>query len=49
MLLSAFGSTDLPTTSQKKANETCSKLADFALENKFDGVDIDYEDIKAFE
>ena len=47
LLVSAFGATDYPT----KLNpvETANRLAEFVIDNKFDGVDIDYEDNGAME
>ena len=47
LLVSAFGSTDNPTS--KDPTTVANNLADFVLANKFDGVDIDYEDNAAME
>ena len=49
VLVSAFGSTENPTTSGYDAATVCDNLADFVITNHFDGVDLDYEDNGAFE
>ncbi|KAM0752715.1 glycoside hydrolase [Meredithblackwellia eburnea MCA 4105] len=46
-MVSAFGSTDAPTTSKKDPKTTADQLAEFVKANQFDGVDIDYEDMNA--
>ena len=43
-MISAFGSTQFPTTAGLDPVQTANKLADFVLNNNLDGVDIDYED-----
>jgi len=47
LIVSAFGSTDYPTSQDPTA--TCTSLAQFVLANNLDGVDIDYEDTGAFQ
>jgi hypothetical protein len=47
ILISAFGSSELPTTAKIDALSCAKKLADFVLGNNLDGVDIDYEDNNA--
>lgn len=44
MLISAFGSTDLPTTNGKNPNQEARKLANFVKNNNLDGVDVDFVD-----
>ena len=46
-MVSACGSTDMPTNSDP-AN-TANRLADFVLQYKLDGADINYEDNAAME
>jgi len=46
LIVSAFGAENMPTN--KDPTETCTNLAKFVLANKLDGVDLDYEDEKAF-
>jgi hypothetical protein len=48
LLISAFGATEYPTTSQYNATYCGLQLAQFVIDNQFDGVDIDYEDTPAF-
>ena len=47
LLVSAFGSTNYPTSLNPV--DVAQDLADFTIQNKFDGVDIDYEDNGAME
>ncbi|WVO13809.1 hypothetical protein L204_101432 [Cryptococcus depauperatus] len=47
LMISAFGSTDKPTTDGADPKETAQKLADFVKQYGLDGVDIDYEDMSA--
>ena len=49
LLVSAFGSTNNPTSENADPTQTAKDLADFVKNNKFDGVDIDYEDNAAME
>jgi chitinase len=49
ILVSAFGSTDMPTTAGKDPLQTAKNLADFVRANKFHGVDLDWEDNAAME
>jgi chitinase len=49
LLVSAFGATEFPTSAGLDANTTCTELANFALANNLDGVDLDWEDSTAFE
>jgi len=44
--VSAFGSSDTPSSTD--ATQTCSSLAQFVLDNNFDGVDLSYEDGDSF-
>lgn len=46
-MVSAFGSTDQPTTMGKDPLTTAQNLAKFVVDYKLDGVDIDYEDMGA--
>jgi hypothetical protein len=48
LMISAFGATEYPTTSGYDATTCATKLAQFVIDNQFDGVDIDYEDTPAF-
>jgi chitinase len=48
-MLSAFGSTENPTSQGYNPTDVAIKLADFVNQNNFDGVDIDYEDNAAME
>ncbi|CDZ97380.1 Polyadenylation factor I complex, subunit, Yth1 (CPSF subunit) [Phaffia rhodozyma] len=48
LMVSAFGSTDTPTTSGYDPTQTAQKLAAFVEKYDLDGVDIDYEDFPAF-
>lgn len=43
IMVAAFGSTDLPTTSGKDAKQVAQELASFVKAYNLDGVDIDYE------
>ncbi len=47
-MVSAFGSTQTPTTSAFNPVDTATQLAKFATDNLFDGVDVDWEDTKSF-
>ncbi|KAG2113001.1 glycoside hydrolase family 18 protein [Suillus discolor] len=47
LIVSAFGSTDTPTTSGYDPTTVANDLAAFVLEYDLDGVDIDYEDFDA--
>lgn len=47
-MVSAFGSTQTPTTSLFDPVDTATQLANFAVANLFDGVDVDWEDTKSF-
>ncbi|KIY34695.1 hypothetical protein I305_02887 [Cryptococcus gattii E566] len=47
IMVAAFGSTDLPTTSGKDAKQVAQELASFVKAYNLDGVDIDYEDMSA--
>ena len=48
-LVSAFGSTDFPTTQGADPIATAEALAAFVINNNLDGVDLDYEDNAAME
>ncbi|OCF46041.1 hypothetical protein I317_00129 [Kwoniella heveanensis CBS 569] len=47
LMVSAFGSTDSPTSDGADPTETAQKLAEWVKEYGLDGVDIDYEDMSA--
>lgn len=49
VLISAFGASQEPTTEGHDPVQTCTNLAQFVLDNNFDGVDLDWEDSKALE
>ncbi|KAJ3284590.1 hypothetical protein HDU79_008007 [Rhizoclosmatium sp. JEL0117] len=49
VLVSAFGSTENPTTEGKDPVQTATRLAEFVKESGFDGVDVDWEDNAAME
>lgn len=48
-MVSAFGSTEFPTTAGFDPVVCCTALANWALVNNLDGVDLDYEDSDAME
>lgn len=48
LLVSAFGATQTPTTSGFSVTDCATQLANFVIANQYDGVDIDWEDTKAF-
>ncbi|KAG2128556.1 glycoside hydrolase family 18 protein [Suillus clintonianus] len=47
LIVSAFGSTDAPTSSGYDPTTVANNLAAFVLEYDLDGVDVDYEDFNA--
>ncbi|CDO76422.1 Glycoside Hydrolase Family 18 protein [Trametes cinnabarina] len=47
IIVSAFGSTDTPTTSGADPVGTANTMAQFVLTNALDGIDVDYEDLEA--
>ncbi|KAG7445582.1 glycoside hydrolase family 18 protein [Guyanagaster necrorhizus] len=47
LLVSAFGSTDIPTTSGVNPNTTAATMAAWVIEYGLDGIDVDYEDTAA--
>ena len=49
IMISAFGSTDFPTSAGKDPVTTAKQLSAFVLSNNLDGVDIDWEDNGAME
>ncbi|KAF7973212.1 hypothetical protein HWV62_32660 [Athelia sp. TMB] len=49
IIVSAFGSTDVPTTSGADPTATANALAAWVKEYGLDGVDVDYEDLNAFD
>lgn len=49
VLVSVFGSTEIPTTMNINPLSSAKKISKFVKENYFDGVDIDWEDSHAFE
>ncbi|KAG2136048.1 glycoside hydrolase family 18 protein [Suillus clintonianus] len=49
LIVSAFGSTDVPTTEGCDPTTIANKLADYVLEYDLDGVDVDYEDLYAMD
>ncbi|EIW79374.1 glycoside hydrolase family 18 protein [Coniophora puteana RWD-64-598 SS2] len=48
LLVSAFGSTETPTSSGEDPVKTADSLAAWVIANNLDGVDVDYEDLAAF-
>lgn len=46
-MVSAFGSTDAPTSSGQDPTQLAQSLASFVINNGLDGIDIDYEDFDA--
>jgi len=49
VLVSAFGATEFPTTAGDDPVQTAQALAQFVIDNKLDGVDLDYEDNTAMD
>jgi len=49
LMVSAFGSTQTPTSSGFDPVKCATQLASFVSDNSFDGVDIDWEDTAAFD
>lgn len=49
VLVAAFGDSDTPTTSGTDAFDECTEIAQWALDHKLDGVNIDYLDAAALE
>ncbi|KAI0049520.1 glycoside hydrolase family 18 protein [Auriscalpium vulgare] len=49
LLVSAFGSTDVPTTSGADPVKTANTMAAWVKQYNLDGIDVDYEDFGAFE
>ncbi|KAH0835490.1 glycoside hydrolase family 18 protein [Lanmaoa asiatica] len=49
LIVSAFGSTDIPTTSGANSVTVADNLASWVLQYGLQGVDIDYEDFAAFD
>jgi chitinase len=47
LIVSAFGSTDAPTTEGYDPTTVANNLAAFVLKYNLDGVDVDYEDLNA--
>ncbi len=48
-MISAFGSTQTPTTSKYDPVSTATALANFAVTNLYDGIDVDWEDTASFQ
>jgi len=48
LIVSAFGSTDIPTTSGADPTDTANKIAAWVQQYGLAGVDVDYEDFAAF-
>ncbi|KAF8334535.1 glycoside hydrolase [Amanita rubescens] len=48
LMVSAFGSTDLPTTSRADPVSTANTMAEWVKKYQLDGIDVDYEDLDAF-
>jgi chitinase len=48
IIVSAFGSTDAPTSSGADPVATANNIANFVKQFQLDGVDVDYEDFNAF-
>jgi len=49
VLLSAFGSTDDPTSQGSDPAITFTRIANLVKDNNLDGLDIDYEDDEAMD
>lgn len=49
LLVSAFGSTDIPTTTGADPVATANAMAAWVRQYQLDGIDVDYEDLDAFE
>ncbi|KAH8103588.1 glycoside hydrolase family 18 protein [Cristinia sonorae] len=49
LMVSAFGSTDIPTTAGSDPVATANKMASWVKQYQLDGIDVDYEDFGAFE
>nr|GAT43607.1 glycoside hydrolase family 18 protein [Mycena chlorophos] len=49
LLVSAFGSTDVPTSSGYNATALATTMANWVIEYGLDGIDVDYEDFNAFD
>ncbi|KAI1792571.1 chitinase [Ganoderma leucocontextum] len=47
IMVSAFGSTDTPTSSGANAVDTANTMAKFVKSHGLDGIDVDYEDLAA--
>ena len=47
VIVSAFGSTDIPTTSGADPTKTANDFAKWVIQNNLDGIDVDYEDFDA--
>ena len=43
IVVSAFGSTDAPTTTGADPVDTANTMAQWVLDNQLDGIDVDYE------
>ncbi|GBE86455.1 predicted protein [Sparassis crispa] len=49
MIVSCFGSSDVPTTSGADPTDTANTFAAWVIEYDLDGIDVDYEDFDAFD
>ncbi|KAJ7091499.1 glycoside hydrolase family 18 protein [Mycena belliarum] len=49
LLVSAFGSTDVPTSSGADPIATAKTMANWVIQYDLDGIDVDYEDFNAFD
>ena len=47
MMVSAFGSTDAPTSEGADPVDTANTMAQWVIDNGLDGIDVDYEDFNA--
>ena len=47
LLVSAFGSTEAPTSSGADPTDTANTMAAWVIEYDLDGIDVDYEDFDA--
>lgn len=47
LMVSAFGSTDTPTSSGQDPTQLAQTMANFVKSNGLDGIDVDYEDFGA--
>ncbi|OSD06759.1 glycoside hydrolase family 18 protein [Trametes coccinea BRFM310] len=49
IIVSAFGSSDAPTSTNADPVDTANTMAQWVLDNQLDGIDVDYEDLNAMD